>query len=81
MLMALPNLVSLLAWRRCYHLAPVFEGDILRSEVSIDNKTPLQTGGGLVDVRVQVWAERGDNAPAPDKEVPVLDWALVALMA
>jgi len=81
MLRALPNVVTLLAWRSCDHLAPVFEGDILRSEVSINNKTVIETGGGLVDVRVRVWAERGDNAPTDERDVPVLDWVLVALMA
>jgi len=78
---ALPNLMSFLAWRHCNHVAPVFEDDILRSEVTVLKKTPLAGGGGLIDLQVNVYAERGDNAPKPGKDVHVLDWGLVVFMA
>jgi 2-methylfumaryl-CoA hydratase len=78
---ALPNLVTLIAWRGCDHRAPVFEGDRLQSEVEVIATHPLPTGGGLVDLRVLVSAERGPDAPDPDKRELVLDWHLIALMA
>ncbi|ORU89990.1 MAG: acyl dehydratase [Cycloclasticus sp. symbiont of Poecilosclerida sp. M] len=81
MLRALPDIVTLLAWRHCDHPAPVFENDILRSEVEIINKTPLSTGGGLVDLHIKVFAERAKTAPESAKNTQVLDWVVVALMA
>ena len=78
---ALPNTLSILAWRHCNHLAPVFEDDILRSEISVLKKTPLASGGGLVDLQINVWADRGENAPKECKNDHVLDWGLVIFMA
>ncbi len=72
---ALPNLVNILAWRGCEHTAPVFEGDILRSEVEVEAKYPLAGQGGLAGLHVVVHAERG-----PD-EIKVLDWRPICLMA
>ena len=72
---ALPNLVTLLAWRGCDHTAPVFEGDRLWTEFWVDDKAPASGGGGLVDLHAWVHAERGDET------VQVLDWRFVALMA
>jgi acyl dehydratase len=77
---ALPNLVTLLAWRSCDHTAPVFEEDILRSEVSVEAVHPLDDGG-LVDLHALVFAERGEHAHEPGRDVPVLDWRVIALMA
>lgn len=81
MLRTLPNIMTLLAWRHCDHTAPVFENDILRSEVSVINKMPLTSGGGLVDLHIKVFAERSKTAPASAKNTQVLDWVVVALMA
>ncbi len=78
---ALPNLVTLLAWRSCDHTEPVFEGDILRTEFTIDAKHTLTSGGGLVDLHAVVYAARGDQAPALSADVSVLDWRVIALMA
>jgi acyl dehydratase len=79
---ALPNLVTIVAWRSCDHLAPVFEEDILRSEVTVGEKYPLHTGG-LVDLRVEVFAERLDATvdQQGESEVKVLDWLLVGRFA
>ncbi|MGB1428851.1 MAG: acyl dehydratase, partial [Cycloclasticus sp.] len=71
----------ILAWRHCNHIAPVFEEDILYSEISVIKKTPLESGGGLVDLQINVWADRGENAPKECKNDHVLDWGLVILMA
>ena len=72
---ALPNLVTLLAWRACDHTAPVFEGDRLWTEFWVDDKVRVDRGGGLVDLHACVHAER------PDESVQVLDWRVVGLMA
>jgi acyl dehydratase len=79
---ALPNLVTIIAWHSCDHLAPVFEGDILRSQVTIGNKYRM-LAGGLVDLQVEVYAERGDEGPdaEDDQQVKVLDWHLLARFA
>ncbi len=77
---ALPNLVTVLAWRGCEHTAPVFEEDILRSEVTVGALHPL-ADGGLVDLAVRVFAERGPQAPEPGTDILVLDWQLIGLMA
>ncbi len=78
---ALPNALTLVAWRHCDHVAPVFENDILRSEITVGKKIASKSGGGLVDLHVRVWAERGENAPEPADDIQVLDWGLVVFMA
>ncbi len=59
----------------------MFENDILRTEVEIGSKHPLAGGGGLVDLNVQVFAERGDQAPEPGQDIQVLDWHVLGLFA
>jgi acyl dehydratase len=75
---ALPNLVTILAWRGCDHLGPVFEGDVLASEVSVEQMAPLEgVDAALVDLRVRTTADPGGvNAPSL-----VLDWRPIGLMA
>ena len=70
-------IATIVAWERADHLAAVFEGDVLRTELSVVQTTPLATGGGLASLRAVVSAVRGDSA-APE---PVLDWGFVALVA
>lgn len=75
---ALPNLVTVVAWRSCDHLGPVFEGDVLRSAVTVDAVDPLPGGcGSSLELHVETVAEQVEDA-APR---PVLDWRLVAVMA
>lgn len=81
MVRALPNVVTHIGWRHCDHVAPVFENDILRSEMTVENKTAIESGGGLLDLTIKVFAERGENAPKPGKDIQVLDWGLIVLMA
>ena len=38
---ALPGLVTILAWHSCDHLAPVFEGDTLRSRLELEQREAL----------------------------------------
>ena len=74
---AIPNLVTIVAWRGCDHLAPVFEGDVLATELSVEGAQPLDDGGGLVDLRARVQAERAGSGEITG----VLDWSFVGLMA
>lgn len=75
---ALPNLVTVVAWHSCEHLAPVFEGDVLRSLVTIESLRPLGGGAGsLVTLRVQTTADRMGASVSE----AVLDWSLVGVMA
>lgn len=73
---ALPNLVTILGWHHCNHLAPVFEGDVLRTVIDLEQADELPRGGGLVTLRAQVAAQRADGSLHP-----VLDWRLVGAMA
>lgn len=72
---ALPNLAAIVAWERCDHLAPVFEGDVLTSTVKLERCDPLPGGGGLLHLRSRVKAWRA--RPSGDEAVEVLDWRLV----
>jgi acyl dehydratase len=58
---SLPSLITVAAWHGCDHLAPVHEGDTLRSTISVEQIDPLPGGGGLVHLRSLVSAE----APGP----------------
>lgn len=74
---ALPNIVTLVAWRSCDHTGPVFEGDLLRTQVTVEEVRPREAGGDLVDLRALVWAQ----SEGEEDERPVLDWSLVAWSA
>ena len=82
-LRALPNIVTLIAWRGCDHLAPVFENDMLSSRLTVEAVTPLESGGALIDLRVIVHATRGPDATlaGQSQAADVLDWRVVCLMA
>lgn len=77
---ALPNLVTIVGWRRCDHLAPVHEGDTLRSAVEVTAIDPLEAGGALVGLRVDVRAD-SDGDGTDDDGTPVLAWELIGVMA
>jgi acyl dehydratase len=71
---ALPNLVTIVAWHSCDHLAPVREGDTLRSSIELE-QTEALASGGLVHLRSRVRADREGGAE------DVLDWRFVGVMA
>lgn len=71
---ALPALATIVAWQGCDHLGPVFEGDVLRTLLDVEDVRPVGDGA-LVNLRARVAAVR-DADP-----VPVLDWRFVGLMA
>lgn len=73
---AIPSLVTIVAWQGCDHLAPVFEGDTLLSELELERREPLPNGGGLLHLRSRVRARHAD-----DRVVDVLDWRFVAVAA
>lgn len=68
---ALPNLLTIIAWDSCDHVAPVIEGDRLRTEFTVREIRPLAQGA-LVCLVVETWAARGDA----EREARVLDWKL-----
>jgi acyl dehydratase len=70
---ALPDLVTMLAWERCDHLAPVLENDRLRSEVTVLERS-LAREGALLKLRVETFASRSGI----DQEIGVLDWIFFA---
>ncbi len=63
---ALPGLVTVLAWRSCDHLGPVFEEDRLTSRVEV-----LGVEGPVVDLQIVLSKDDGD----------VLDWRPAVLYA
>ena len=73
---ALPDLLTVVGWHGCDHLAPVREGDTLTSTVTVERTEPLAAGGGLAHLRSRVRARR-DGAEPTD----VLDWRFVAALA
>jgi acyl dehydratase len=74
---AIDAIATIVAWERADHLGPVFEGDVLRTELSVERTTPLDEGGGLAGLRAVVSAVRGES----DAPEPVLDWGFVAVVA
>jgi acyl dehydratase len=73
----LPNLVTIVAWHGCDHLAPVLEGDTLTSEIELERCERAPGGAGLIHLRSRVKAHRA-GAGEPRQ---VLDWRLVGVMA
>jgi acyl dehydratase len=75
---AMPNMLTICAWRECDHLGPVYEQDVLRSVITIGDKYPIESGGGLVDIIVEVYAQ---GSAETDEENRVLNWSLVGRFA
>ncbi|OZD71115.1 acyl dehydratase [Rhodococcus sp. 05-340-1] len=71
---ALPNIVTVLGWESCDHLAPVRENDTLTSTVFVERAEPLSEGGILHLRSVVHSVGDGDSTD-------VLDWRFSALMA
>jgi acyl dehydratase len=74
---ALPDLVTVVAWHGCDHVAPVYEGDTLYSEVELERTDGLGGGGALLHLRSRVRAVRADGGAAAE----VLDWRFVGVAA
>jgi acyl dehydratase len=69
---AIPAIATIIAWRSCDHLGPVFEGDVLRTELDVADVSP----DGLVELRARVSSVREGADPEA-----VLDWSFVAVVA
>lgn len=69
---AIPAIATIVGWHGCEHLGPVFEGDVLRTELTVEDRT----ADCLVGLRARVAAVRA-GADAQ----PVLDWRFVAVVA
>ncbi len=77
---ALPSLATIVAWRSCEHSAPVFEGDILSTVVTIVTKSPIEgTDAELAELRAVVHADRGTGEVGPGDRV--LDWSFLGVLA
>jgi acyl dehydratase len=70
---ALPNLLTLLAWESCDHLAPVVENDRLRTEVAVLERRDLGAGA-LLKLRAECFATRATGT----EETRVLEWKFYA---
>ncbi len=76
----LPDLLAIVAWHGCDHLAPVFEGDTLTSRIELERAESLGGDGAdgrLLHLRSRVRARRADGDGA--EPVEVLDWRFVAV--
>ncbi|MHB1468150.1 MAG: hotdog family protein [Solirubrobacteraceae bacterium] len=71
----LQGVATIVAWRSCDHLAPVYEGDTLSSEIELAGIEEIGAGMALASLRSRVDALRGSERHA------VLDWKLVAVVA
>lgn len=75
---AFPDLITILAWHSCDHTGPVFEGDLLRTEVDVESCSPTAHGeANVLELRAITTA----HTPGEEGERPVLDWRFVALSA
>lgn len=77
---AIPGMATILGWFKCDHVAPVFEQDILRSVVTLEDSKPARQGN-LGIVHVETYADRGTEAPEAGENIKVLDWRLAILLA
>ncbi|HTR74266.1 MAG TPA: MaoC family dehydratase [Solirubrobacterales bacterium] len=72
---AFPALLTVVAWRSCDHVGPVYEGDTLRSRVALERLEPLAEGGGLAYLEVVT------HAVDEGEEREVLRWRPIAAFA
>lgn len=68
---AIAGLAGVLGWHSCDHVGPVYEGDTLRSVVTIERLQPGPAGSFLADLRSRVRSDQGGA---------VLDWRFSALL-
>ncbi len=74
---ALPGMATVIAWHGCDHLGPVFEDDVLATELTVEALRELDDAdASLAELRAVVHADR-EGAEGPEA---VLDWRLVALV-
>ena len=74
----LPSLATIVCWYRCDHVAPVFEQDILNTVITVEDEIAVGSGK-ILKLNIEVFAERGTQAPEAATNVKVLDWQLAVL--
>jgi acyl dehydratase len=79
----LPEIVTIVGWHSCEHLAPVGEGDTLYSTLELERLEALPGRGALAHLRSRVHAHPRPvlDGAQPDEPLEVLDWRFVALLA
>ncbi|GAB3201553.1 MaoC family dehydratase [Nocardioides hungaricus] len=74
-----PGLITVLGWRSCDHLSPVFEGDTLDFSVEEVDRHPVDEHASVIGFQVVV-AARASTANARALPADVLDWRPVVLV-
>jgi acyl dehydratase len=74
----LPELATILCWYRCDHVAPVFEEDILSTRITVNEVMSIEQGR-ILKLGLEVFSERGGEAPEPGTGIKVLDWQVAVL--
>ena len=72
---ALPNMVTVLGWQSCDHLAPVHEGDLITTRLHVESARAVSEAAAVLELR-SLAEVVGDEA----EPVPVLDWKFTALL-
>lgn len=76
----LPNIATVVGWRSCDHLGPVYENDLLYSELEVEAARELPGDrGGVLSLRSRVFALGDHGADAGEEQRPVLDWQFSVL--
>ena len=77
----LPNIATVVGWRSCDHLGPVYENDLLCSELEVEAARELPGDrGGVLSLRSRVFAVSDEHdVHGADQQRPVLDWQFSAL--
>ena len=75
----IPGAATILAWHHCDHTAPVFEQDVLRSEITLKS-IEQYARGRIAEVLVETYADRGSEAPEAGTDIKVLDWSVAVLV-
>jgi acyl dehydratase len=77
----LPNLAAVLSWQSCDHTGPVYEGDTLYSDLTIEAARVLpQDRGGVLSLRSQAYAIGVSADGETGRDRPVLDWRYRVLL-
>ena len=58
----------------------MFEQDILSSVITVKGRNAQRARGKILDLGIEVYAERGAEAPEPGSDIKVLDWQLAVLV-
>jgi acyl dehydratase len=69
---ALPNLLTVVAWRGCDHLGPVLEDDIISTRALVRDVIATPVGGRIYDLELEAFAGRFDAETKELKQEKVL---------